>query len=77
MTAIISESTIIDDNGYHWVYNNSKGKIVCVEAEEELLQKYQKNPTDGNKLALQDNGYYADDLLQGLELLIEYGYIEA
>jgi len=66
---------ITDDLGYHWVWTTAKMKVYCVEAEEELKEKFQDNPTDDNLFELQQNGYFADSWREAVECLIDGGYI--
>jgi hypothetical protein len=61
---------IVDDYGYHWYYSDERCKIICIEAECELL-----NDSDCDEEEILENGYYCYDLEEGKELLIDYGYI--
>ena len=61
---------IIDDLGMHWGYSFLRGRIYCIEAEVELIEKY-----GYNSLEVWENGYYADSLKDGRQVLIEFGYI--
>lgn len=50
---------VIDDNGYEWYYDTDTAHIRCVGSEVETSQ----------------DGYFCWNLEDGVELLIEYGYI--
>ena len=69
------KNIIIDDCGMSWTYSYLKGKIYCIEAENELREKFNENPNDDTFEEWDSNGYYADDFNHGVELLGEYGYI--
>ena len=66
----MKEDIIIDDLGCHWRWSPLRGKILCIEAEDEM--RNDPNITAEERL---NNGYYADNFDDGVSLLYEYGYI--
>ncbi|MFZ2992567.1 MAG: hypothetical protein WA061_02515 [Microgenomates group bacterium] len=60
MTGRIS---VWDDEGYEWYFRDGKIRMVLAEEEAETEEERE------------ENGYYARDLLHGVEVLEEFGYI--
>lgn len=66
----MAKNEVIDDLGMHWRYSVLRGRIYCVEGKEELIRDY-----GADSMEVFENGYYADDFEDGVNLLKEYGYI--
>ena len=56
-------NVVYDDLGYAWYFR--KGKIRMIDAEQECKTKAER----------EENGYYCDNLQDGIRVLKEFGYI--
>jgi len=55
-----------DDNGYHWKYDAYRHRVYCIEAELEMIDSDEDTTS---------NGYFAEDLEDATQVLIDGGYI--